>query len=119
MEIEKKSMKFIRYKKYGKKTTKNIILSWGSTKGAIIDSMDKLDCKFIQVLYMKPFPKEIIRELGGKNVILVENNSTGQLGELLRKETGFEIPPENKILKYDGRPFLADKLREEIGKKLK
>ena len=43
-----------------------------------------------------------------KNILLIENNKTGQLGELVRQETGVEI--KNKFLKYDGRPFF----REEI-----
>jgi len=54
-----------------------------------------------------------------KNIILVENNSTGQLGRLLREKTGIKIPEENRILKYDARPFSRDKLKKEIKKRLK
>ena len=31
----------------------------------------------------------------------------------------FKIEPQNKILKYDGRPFFCDELKEEIKRKLK
>ena len=52
-----------------------------------------------------------------KNLILVENNQTGQLGRLLREATGISIKEKNRILKYDGRPFWRDELRTEILKR--
>ena len=54
-----------------------------------------------------------------KNVILVENNLTGQMGRLLREKTGISIKEKNRILKYDGRPFWTDELRNEIKRRLK
>jgi len=35
----------------------------------------------------------------------LRQNKTGQLGKLIRQETGIEI--KDKILKYDSRPFLG------------
>jgi len=116
-KIVEDAKKFEQYKIHGKKNSKNIIVSWGSTSGAILDSIKDLDCKFLQVLYIEPFSKEIKKELENKNIILIENNSTGQLGNLIREKTGIEI--KNKILRYDGRPFLADELEYEIGLKLR
>ena len=129
-EIEKEAKKFEQYKIYGnrleaspklrnsgRQNSKNIVVGWGSTSGAILDSINELDCKFLQVLYIEPFPKEIEKELENKNIILIENNSTGQLGNLIREKTGIEI--KNKILRYDGRAFLCDELREEIRRKLR
>lgn len=118
-DIEKESEKFERYKIYGNKNSKNVIVSWGSTKGAILDAINSLDVKFIQILYMEPFPREIKKEIENKNIILVENNSTAQLGSLIAEKTGIFIDDKNKILRYDGRPFLCDELREEIGGKLR
>ena len=86
-------------------------IGWGSTKGAILDAIDGLDVKFVQVLYMEPFPTEIAKELKG-NLILVENNSQAQFGKLLRQETGINI--KNKILKFDGRPILAEDIIKNI-----
>ena len=64
---------------------------------------------------MKPLSDKIKDEiLQAKNVILVENNVTGQLGRLIREKTGIKI--ENRILKYDGRPFLSDELKKELMK---
>ncbi len=117
-EIEKEAKRFEQYKIYGKKSSKNIIIGWGSTKGTILDSINDLDCKFLQILYIEPFPKEIKKELEkAKKIILIENNSTGLLGNLISEKTGIFI--ENKILRYDGRPFLADELKKDIMGKLK
>ena len=113
-EIEKEAKKFSQYEVCGNKNSKNVVVSWGSTKGAIIDSIKDLNVKFVQVKYIEPFPVGVEKEFVGKNIILVENNSTAQLGSLIREKTGIEI--KNKILRYDGRPFLRDELREEIQK---
>jgi len=118
-EIEEEAKKFKQYNIYGKKNSKNIVVSWGSPKGAILDSIKGLDCKFLQILYIDPFPMEVKKELGKSNLILVENNSTGLLNNLIGEKTGIFIDDKNKILRYDGRPFLADELKKEISKRLK
>ncbi|MDO8528823.1 MAG: 2-oxoacid:acceptor oxidoreductase family protein [Nanoarchaeota archaeon] len=119
-EIAEKAKKFSQCKIYGKKDSKNVVISWGSTKGAIVDAIKDLDIKFVQVLYIEPFPiEEMKKELEGTNIILVENNATGQLGDVIAEKTGMFIEDKNKVLRYDGRPFLADELREEIWGKLK
>lgn len=114
-DIKKESKKFSRYKIYGDKNAKNVVIGWGSTKGAILDAIKEIkDVKFLQILYMEPFPVEIKKELQNKKVILVENNSTAQLSGLITEKTGIFIEDRNKILRYDGRPFLADELKKEI-----
>ncbi len=117
-EIIKEAQKFEMFKSYGKKSSKNVILSWGSTKGAILDATNGLDVQFIQVLYLEPFP-HLDKELHNSNLILVENNSTGMLADLLMEKCGVKIEAKNKILRYDARPFLADELNAEIKKRLK
>jgi 2-oxoglutarate ferredoxin oxidoreductase subunit alpha len=117
-KIEKETKKFNRINIYGKKDSENIIVSWGSTKGAILDAIEDLNVKFIQVLYIEPFP-HIKKELEKKNVILIENNATGMLGEIITEKTGVFIEKKNKILRYDGRPFLCDELKKEIEKRLR
>jgi len=122
LDIKKDVSKFEQYKIIGRKNSKNMIVSWGSTKGAIIDSIieENLDCKFLQILYIDPFPEKIKKELeNSDNIILIENSSTAQLGQLIAEKTGIFIKDKNKILKYDGRPFLTDKLKKEIKKRLK
>lgn len=124
-DIKKEANKFQMikiHKKRNKKDSKNLIIGWGSTKGAIIDAMNSgnLDAKFLQVLYIKPLSDEIKKYIQkAKKVILVENNVTGQLGRLIREKTGLKIEEKNRILKYDGRPFTSDELKEEIQKRIK
>ena len=122
--IKKECQKFQMIKMYGNPHAKNLIIGWGSTKTVILDALDSIDgsiknknggWKFLQVLYMKPLSDEIKKEIEkAKKVILIEENVTGQLGRLIREKTGIKI--ENRILKYDGRPFCSDKLKEEIQK---
>ncbi len=114
-KIKRESKKFSRYSVYGKKKSKNVVVFWGSTKGAILDAIKDLDVKAIQLKYIEPFPEKVIKELKG-NLILIENNSTGQLGDLIREKMGIEI--KKKILKYDARPFFADELKKEIGRRI-
>jgi 2-oxoglutarate ferredoxin oxidoreductase subunit alpha len=113
-EIEKEAEKFKQYSVYGKEDSENVVVSFGSTKGAIIDAIKELDCAFVQILYLEPFQKEVKKYLKKKNVILVENNATGQLGKLIAEKTGIIIPDSSKILRFDGRPFLADELKKKF-----
>jgi len=114
-EIEKEAENFGMFKIYGKQDSKNLIVSYGSTKGAILDAIKDLDFKFLQILYIEPFSQKIKSELEkAKRIILIENSATGQLSEVIAEKTGIKIKEENKILRYDGRPFLADELKEEI-----
>jgi len=121
-EIKKECKNYQMIKIYGNKNAKNLVIGWGSTKTVILDALDSIDesiktgkgnWKFLQVLYMKPLSDEIKKEISmAKKVILVEENVTGQLGRLIREKTGLLI--KNRILKYDGRPFYSDKLKEEM-----
>lgn len=104
-EVKKK---FEMVKLYGK--GKNLIISFGSTKGAIIDALETLkDFKFLQILYLSPFPKDIVRKEIEKveNAIIIENNASGQLGRVIRENVGISL---KEILKYDGRPFTSEEI---------
>jgi 2-oxoglutarate ferredoxin oxidoreductase subunit alpha len=117
-EIEKEAEKFEEFEIYGDKNSKNVIISFGSPKGAILDSIKDLNVKFVQIKYLEPFPKKVIKEIEGKNLILIENSATGQLGDLIAEKTGIIIDNKNKILRYDGRPFFSDELNKEIRKRI-
>ena len=120
LKLEKEIGTMKAYSIYGKKNSKNLVIGWGSTKGAILDSIKSLDCKFIQIIYLEPFSKKIKEELKkAKNLILVENNSNSPLSSLIAEKTGIFIEEKNKILKYDGRPFFYEALLSEIKKRLK
>ena len=97
--IKKEVEKFQMIKTYGNKNAKNLVIGWGSTKTVILDAIEDLDYKFLQVLYLKPLSDEIEKEIQkAKKVILVEQNVTGQLGRLIREKSGLKI--KNRILKY-------------------
>ncbi len=115
-EIENEAKKFVQYRVYGNKNSENLVVGWGSTKGAILDALPE-NCKFLQVLYLEPFSAKICDELKkAKNIIIIENNSTAQLSDLIAEKCLIKIKDENKILRYDGRPFLSDELKKEISR---
>jgi len=112
-QIKKEAEKFEMFKIHGKKDSKNLILGFGSTKGVILDSIEDLDVKFLQIIYLEPFSNQVKKEIEkADKVISIELNSTAQLAKLIKKQTGIEI--QNKILKYDGRPFTNDELKNKI-----
>jgi 2-oxoglutarate ferredoxin oxidoreductase subunit alpha len=102
---------------YGPSKAKIGVISWGSNWGTILDTLKinqftirnkylgKSLVNYIHFNYLYPLPVEKIKKLLGqyKYLILVEQNYSGQFGKLLAEETGIQI--ENKLLKYDGRPF--------------
>jgi 2-oxoglutarate/2-oxoacid ferredoxin oxidoreductase subunit alpha len=95
------------------------IISWGSTKGAIFDAMEKLASegtmiRFIQLRLMNPFPSELVKSMlkGAKTVIDIEMNHSGQLGWLVRQHTGIE--PDYQIVKYNGRPMSLDEVYNAV-----
>ena len=100
---------------YGKGS--KLLVGWGSTKGAIIDALPQLKgYRFMQVSYLSPFPKEkVLAEIKkSSKVILVENNATGLLGDIIAEQTGVRI--KDKVLKYDARPFTVKSLISGIKK---
>ena len=90
--------------------TKNVVISWGSTKGAILEALEKLTEEgsklgFIQVRLLHPFPTGTIKKFltNARLIIDVEMNYSSQLGSLVQQYTGREI--DFKIVKYNGRPM--------------
>lgn len=107
---------------FGGEDIDTLLIGWGSTYGALKESIDILNKDGIKVgalsfsdLY--PLPKENLNKYVriAKNVINVEQNFTGQFGKLVTQETG--ILMDGSILKYDGRQItgneIADKVRKE------
>jgi 2-oxoglutarate ferredoxin oxidoreductase subunit alpha len=102
---------------HGPKSAPNTIVGWGSTKGAILDGMDELkangiDVNFLQIRYVNPFPTEVVRRILSESdrKIAIENNYTAQMAGLIREMTGIAI--NNKIVKFDGRPFSQNEICE-------
>jgi 2-oxoglutarate ferredoxin oxidoreductase subunit alpha len=98
-----------------------LVICWGSNRGVALDVVAHFQQKGkrVSMLHFKqvwPLPAERLRAqlLEYKNLIMVENNATGQFARVLQAETGVEIP--NRVLKYDGKPFLFEDLQEALEK---
>ena len=92
-----------------------VVISWGSTKGAILEALEKLSeegkkLRFIQIRLLHPFPTETVKKflMDTKLVIDVEMNYSSQLGSLVQQNTGRKI--DNRIVKYNGRPISSTEI---------
>ena len=100
---------------WGPQDAELTVVSWGSPKGTVLDAMKVLEgegkkVNFLQCRLMRPFPATRVAAIlkKAKQVVLVEENFSGQLGQVIATETGIKI--EERILKYDGRPFSEDEM---------
>lgn len=96
----------------------NVLLTWGSPKGAILDSMEELtnsgmDVQLVQVRLFSPYPTAMLsRLLNGKRIIAVENNYNAQGAEVLAEKTS--MMPDARILKWNGRPITKDEIIDSV-----
>jgi 2-oxoglutarate/2-oxoacid ferredoxin oxidoreductase subunit alpha len=97
------------------------IVSWGSTKGPILDAIDMLKkanykVGFIQIKLLHPFPTEHVKSLlkDAKVIIDIEANHSAQLGSLLDEYLDHKV--DYKILKYTGRPMTCTEIYESVKK---
>ena len=108
-----------KFKLHGPREAGLTLVSWGSTKGAILDAMEKLEqdghrVNFLQLRLMRPFPAEPVATIlqAVKTTVLIEPNYTAQLGALVREQTGVSLG--HHVLKYDGRPFSRNEVVEGV-----
>jgi 2-oxoglutarate ferredoxin oxidoreductase subunit alpha len=86
-----------------------LLTGWGSSKGSIMEACqnlgdDGIDIGAIVFRDIWPMDSERVASLlKEKKLIMVEQNSTCQLGQLIRQETG--IAYHDAVLRYDGRPI--------------
>jgi 2-oxoglutarate/2-oxoacid ferredoxin oxidoreductase subunit alpha len=104
---------------FGDQEADSIVLSWGSPKGAIIEAItllreEGLRLGFVQVRMMTPLPTAEIKKAleGKKRVIDIEHNYGGQLGQVVKEQTG--IVPNFHILKYTGRPMTTTEVYDAL-----
>lgn len=104
---------------YGDENSENIVISWGSPKGAIIESLNMLRQEgfkvgFMQLRLIHPLPTEEVKKAleGKKRIIDIENNFLGQLGSVIKEATG--IAPNYHVLKYTGRPMTTTEVYEAL-----
>jgi 2-oxoglutarate/2-oxoacid ferredoxin oxidoreductase subunit alpha len=96
-----------------------LLVGWGSSRGAIREAAERLRKEgtavgCVHFCDLWPFPQAAVEELlgGGKRFIVVEGNSTAQLGLLIRQQTGLQHAAA--VLKYDGRPFRPNEIMDEV-----
>lgn len=92
------------------------LVGWGGTKGPALEALrmlgeDGVKARFIQVVFMEPFPGGLERHLKGP-CVLFEDNRSAQLGTLIRLNTGYGF--KHVGLRYDGRPFNPGEIRDKV-----
>jgi 2-oxoglutarate ferredoxin oxidoreductase subunit alpha len=104
---------------FGDKDSENVVVSWGSPKGAIIESLNQLkeeglSLGYIQVRMIHPLPSAYIKQMleGKKRIIDIEDNYMAQLGGIITECT--TIKPNFYILKYTGRPMMTTEVYEAL-----
>jgi 2-oxoglutarate/2-oxoacid ferredoxin oxidoreductase subunit alpha len=113
---EEEKLNFFRS---SKKQADVTIVSWGSTKGPILDAMKLLEKEgigvdFLQIRLMSPFPTESVKEklLGVKLVVGIEQNYSGQMSAVIAEKTMIDV--KNKIVKFNGRPMSQDEIYQSV-----
>lgn len=91
-----------------------LIIGMGSTGGTIDEARERLKADGIEsdhvtVRLMHPFPAEQLKPHLDKarKIIVVENNATGQLADLIKLNVG-AADKIHSLLKYNGNPFLPN-----------
>ena len=102
-------------KVFGNEKSKTALLCWGSNKGVCMEAALKLGLRVIFVLVLAPFPERKLKSAlqGVERLLAVECNSTGQLARLAGFY-GIKIQDQDRILRYDGRPFSVEDLLAQL-----
>jgi len=111
-------------KLYGDEDPEIVLVGWGSARNAMVDSIDVLNennygkrVGYLHYEYLYPLKKTELMGLvdSGKRLVLIENNYSGQLGGLIKKECGYKF--KERLLKYNGRPFFIEDVLDYLEKK--
>jgi len=97
-----------------------LVVGFNSTRGAIEEAMTRLEKDGVKVNHahvrlIHPFPIDEMLPLvkSATKVVVVENNATGQLANILKMNVG-HAEKVVKHLKYDGNPFLPHEIHTKI-----
>jgi 2-oxoglutarate/2-oxoacid ferredoxin oxidoreductase subunit alpha len=93
-----------------------LIVGFNGTRGAIEEAIGRLESDGMKVNHahirlIHPFPSDEVLPLvnAAKKVVVVENNATGQLANIMKMNIG-NAEKITKHLKYDGNPFLPHEI---------
>jgi 2-oxoglutarate ferredoxin oxidoreductase subunit alpha len=103
-------------REFGNPDADNLVVSWGSNEGTIVEAMDLLgedaaDIRFLSVPYMFPRPDLTEDFEAAEQVVVVECNATGQFADVLEHDT---LQRVDRVNKYNGVEFNADELADDI-----
>ncbi|MDM5247032.1 MULTISPECIES: 2-oxoacid:acceptor oxidoreductase subunit alpha [unclassified Lysinibacillus] len=97
-----------------------LLVGFNSTRGAIEEVQERLNAQGMKVNHahirlIHPFPSTEVAPLvaKAKKVIVVENNYTGQLANIMKMNIGGHDKIET-ITKYNGTPFLPGELENRV-----
>jgi 2-oxoglutarate ferredoxin oxidoreductase subunit alpha len=104
----------------GSETCDTLFVAWGSTYGPIAEAVKLLNNgqkgKYGALVFgdVYPLPVKLLEEKASKvkQIVNIEQNSTGQLAGLIREQTG--ITCTAGILKYDGRQISGEEIVEKV-----
>ena len=104
------------YREFGDPDAADLVISWGSNEGALIEALDRLDerdvsVRVISVPYLFPRPDLTAEVEAADAVVVVECNATGQFADLIERDTLTRV---ERINKYTGVRFKADELADRI-----
>lgn len=109
--------------KVGFGESETVLIGWGSTYGVIREVTERcrkanMDVGYVHFTDLWPFPEAACRDALGRarQIISIENNTTGQLAQLIRSQTGIEV--SGRVLKYDGRPFYVSALMDDVARQI-
>lgn len=101
-----------------------LLVGWNATGGAIAEARERLEADGLsvncaQVRLLHPFPTAAITPLmaAAKQVVVIEQNATGQLAQLLRMNAG-SAEKIVSLRKYDGNPFKPGEIHARISEVL-
>ncbi|MDN4495093.1 2-oxoacid:acceptor oxidoreductase subunit alpha [Ureibacillus aquaedulcis] len=97
-----------------------LLVGFNSTRGALEEVQERLNNEGVKVNHahirlLFPFPSDEMAALvnRAKKVIVVENNKTSQLANIMKMNIGGHNKTQS-ITKYDGTPFLPRELENKV-----
>jgi 2-oxoglutarate ferredoxin oxidoreductase subunit alpha len=111
-------------KVFGEKDAEITLVSWGSTKYIVREAIKMLKKQGIianqlHIKTINPFHTKETKEFleNTKEVLIIEQNFTGQMNDYIRMKTGFDI--KHNLRRYDGEPIVPTQIIAKVKEVLK
>lgn len=96
------------------------VICWGSNFHVVKEALERTRIADVALLHYHqvfPLPATTEKRLKeAKKVVLLENNASGQFGNVIKLYANFTIPHENLFLKYNGVPFSVEEVEDFLRK---